>query len=967
MLSILYFLSGIYGLLLAVASVDGVEYDRAAVFSAAAVLCVILWAAQRFVRPVAPWLAAAAILGCAYYLDRGFLTISEQIQSIGYNASNMHEEALMHASDVTEAMLLMTVAVTVLLFLLEYIAQAHIAAYMLVTAVMVAAPLLGIRLSLPNIFLFAIFQITFWAMNLTGWGHGRSLTRERRRALSGRIGLIAALITAAVFAASVAVVRSSGSTLYDFVFTAEERVANVLMNISSRFSRPFEDGYINRGNNYKNGDKVLHIEMDSIPEDSVYLKTFTGGGYDGRSFQAADEEAPARRDEELVTALRPLIEPLYTSSFYSVFLDTGPGRLPSRLFDSGIVRDMWIKCLREGSDADHVPYFSFAGEETWDDTIEHYYIFDYVGESAAQGSEDAEQDGIEDPQAVTSHEQSISEENSKEVINLDDGSSVIFIPEYIGSNPSAISSVGGIDSGEVSVYMEMTEALQEALDSVGEQVAREYFTDTSGAALTKMRQFVADHPLESLDEITAFIVYTLNSSCVYTTTPGQAPVNRDIAEYFLFESRRGYCQQFASAATLLFRLYGVPARYASGYRVPAEDFEALGEEESGKKTVTVFRTDEGLTWSGSIFGDPAYAVVPQENAADGSDEVPDGGSGEDAKSDIDYIISAFEFYPEAKAEVTDRREHAWTEIYLKGYGWVPVEVTPGKDGEIVTRYPGLDTERLLEVMREHGWVIEREEAGTTIDAVSGTAAESADAPVETESAPEPEGQDGESSAESAESQKNTENDAADGKDPANTVNDNPADDAADNFFGSGAAAGVIRAVGIILAAASAVVCAVLFTRYYRRGRLKKLGAMDAYGIGGQFMKMLHFAGIAAGSDGTEEDFAAKLNQALPEIGGSRAEEMAALMREAAYGPAAGAAGAGTEDASDLAHTGQCDPAADAEAEDAGKAADHMRGVYFDAAESIFAKAGLLKKAVLYLHFGSSKTARRNPDRRASKE
>ncbi|MDQ7828341.1 MAG: transglutaminaseTgpA domain-containing protein [Armatimonadota bacterium] len=39
----------------------------------------------------------------------------------------------------------------------------------------------------------------------------------------------------------------------------------------------------------------------------------------------------------------------------------------------------------------------------------------------------------------------------------------------------------------------------------------------------------------------------------------------DAVDYFLFEERRGYCEQFASAMAVLLRLVGVPARLATGY------------------------------------------------------------------------------------------------------------------------------------------------------------------------------------------------------------------------------------------------------------------------------------------------------------------------------------------------------------------------------------------------------------------
>ena len=87
------------------------------------------------------------------------------------------------------------------------------------------------------------------------------------------------------------------------------------------------------------------------------------------------------------------------------------------------------------------------------------------------------------------------------------------------------------------------------------------------------------------DGITEFIRNTLRSQASYTLTPGRTPVNEDVVEYFLFESGQGYCQQFASAATLLYRLYGVPARYVSGYLLQPEDFEKQ-EDETWRAEVT---------------------------------------------------------------------------------------------------------------------------------------------------------------------------------------------------------------------------------------------------------------------------------------------------------------------------------------------------------------------------------------------
>lgn len=83
------------------------------------------------------------------------------------------------------------------------------------------------------------------------------------------------------------------------------------------------------------------------------------------------------------------------------------------------------------------------------------------------------------------------------------------------------------------------EAMQEAYTRVPEEL------------LPGLTAFVYENPREGLEEVSAFIAYTLQDMASYTLTPGRPPVNEDIVEYFLFENGRGYCQYFAAAATLL--------------------------------------------------------------------------------------------------------------------------------------------------------------------------------------------------------------------------------------------------------------------------------------------------------------------------------------------------------------------------------------------------------------------------------
>ena len=119
----------------------------------------------------------------------------------------------------------------------------------------------------------------------------------------------------------------------------------------------------------------------------------------------------------------------------------------------------------------------------------------------------------------------------------------------------------------------------------------------------------------------------------YTIRPGRTPGKADFINYFLTENRKGYCAHYASAATLLFRYYGIPARYVEGYAI-----------------------DYNQITMGELVEDAEYS-----DYYDGYSKL-----GETALVEIN---------------VTDADAHAWVEIYSKEKGWHPVEVTPAGEVE----------------------------------------------------------------------------------------------------------------------------------------------------------------------------------------------------------------------------------------------------------------------------------------------
>jgi len=69
------------------------------------------------------------------------------------------------------------------------------------------------------------------------------------------------------------------------------------------------------------------------------------------------------------------------------------------------------------------------------------------------------------------------------------------------------------------------------------------------------------------------------SSFTYSQNPGEMPDMVDdgsgFLDYFLLDSKQGYCTYFATAFVLLARAEGIPARYVQGYCVPISSDESM--------------------------------------------------------------------------------------------------------------------------------------------------------------------------------------------------------------------------------------------------------------------------------------------------------------------------------------------------------------------------------------------------------
>ncbi len=89
------------------------------------------------------------------------------------------------------------------------------------------------------------------------------------------------------------------------------------------------------------------------------------------------------------------------------------------------------------------------------------------------------------------------------------------------------------------------------------------------------------------------------------------PFGNEFVEDFLFRQHQGFCIHFATAGTLLFRMYGIPARYVNGYVIHPQDLQAT---DSGSYTCQI--TDASAhAWTEIYVGKGGWIPVEVTPAA----------------------------------------------------------------------------------------------------------------------------------------------------------------------------------------------------------------------------------------------------------------------------------------------------------------------------------------------------------------
>lgn len=140
---------------------------------------------------------------------------------------------------------------------------------------------------------------------------------------------------------------------------------------------------------------------------------------------------------------------------------------------------------------------------------------------------------------------------------------------------------------------------------------RYLFVPLSAERVRALSLHIAGRIASPYDRVMALRRY-LAANCVYDLEAPPVPLEvPDAVTHFIFTSRRGYCDIFASSLAIMARSVGVPARIATGF-MPGEYDSQTGEY--------VVRDKDRHSWTEVYF--PGYGWMPVEATPAGGDDGP---------------------------------------------------------------------------------------------------------------------------------------------------------------------------------------------------------------------------------------------------------------------------------------------------------------------------------------------------------
>lgn len=530
------------------------------------------------------------------------------------------------------SVLLFVFLITFFLFALEFVLRNHSIMLAGGVVLLLLVPIFDRPINVVTMILLAVYEVGFIVVNMSERRSNRTvMTMPHRSRINVASVVLALLLAAVVVVPSLILEKTTERELFSASYAADDFIKDTVARLTGNTSgSSVNNGNINRGNLYQSGRRQLAITLDRLPTGTLYLKGYTGRDYEDSHWSNAF----------LLTGDNSFGGSGYREPFMNGLIND-----IAQSYRGGIPYSFYY-LIYDSSDPIEEMYYLMADSTTFNQ--DYFEVVDVGGTSYLQTNPTQSKLGY----LLNNTAASIW------IRSLTTGTAANFFLPYRFRDSEARLFGQRADDGTYSNRY-LTEAQINAADKwadnpVYERLVESYqhtilqeYTGYPKNTFSRMETLCQEEPLTDLNEITTYILVTLQNKATYTTTPGTTPYNKDVIDYFLFDNGQGYCVHFASAATLMYRMYGIPARYVTGYVATAADFTPNDQYEG--------------------------------------------------------------YY---SCTLTDKSAHAWVEIFLKDYGWVPVEVTPTTEGTMNASYPGYNYTVMRSIMDRHHWTFRGDDNST---------------------------------------------------------------------------------------------------------------------------------------------------------------------------------------------------------------------------------------------------------------
>lgn len=124
---------------------------------------------------------------------------------------------------------------------------------------------------------------------------------------------------------------------------------------------------------------------------------------------------------------------------------------------------------------------------------------------------------------------------------------------------------------ELDSYLDAEEAYRKACEKMYLDIP----ADTEKVLKRQLGKKEELTPSDAMKKVTEY----LEENISYSEKTSVTPENEDFIKYFLIKSGKGYSIHYASAAVMMLRYYGVPARYVEGFIIPARVYKQTQDGE----------------------------------------------------------------------------------------------------------------------------------------------------------------------------------------------------------------------------------------------------------------------------------------------------------------------------------------------------------------------------------------------------